>query len=134
MIRVINDQEVPETKTACGPMRVLTNESHTAKVNLSELRATQNSQPHYHGWTTEIYRVRSGSGSIRVQELGESRRDIPVTAGTILVIEPRTIHQVRPGPGSCSYLLIEVIAVPAWAKVDEHYLLPEKEAAFNAAL
>lgn len=102
--------EAPTVPCPCGQStRILTRQDGpTANVHITAIR---DSAPHYHKLCTEIYYVLEGTGTL---ELDGDR--VAVEPGTLVVIEPLTIHRLVSEAG----VKIMVIGVPALDPEDEY--------------
>ncbi len=104
----------PTVPCPCGmSTRILTRaDGPAANVHIT---AITDSAPHYHKLCTEIYYVLEGTGTL---QLGADL--IPVEPGTLVVIEPGTIHRLQSDQG----VRIMVIGVPALEPDDEYLVEP----------
>ncbi len=74
--------------------------------------------PHYHKGLFEIYYVLNGSGSVFLGGLGGSCvTDFSVTAGSVAIIPPNTVHSLR-NDGSVRALEVLCISTPEYSDDD----------------
>jgi mannose-6-phosphate isomerase-like protein (cupin superfamily) len=102
--------EAPTVPCPCGPStRILTcADGPLANVHVTTIR---DAARHYHERSTEIYYILEGTGHL---ELGEDI--VEVEPGTLIVIEPRTVHRLV-SPGGVTTM---VIGIPALQPDDEY--------------
>ena len=84
---VKNLKEILSEKGICGIRRRLITEQDCASLAISYLEISD-AKKHYHEKTTEFYYVLSGKGELELNE-----DVIPLTEGTIIMIEPGVVHR-----------------------------------------
>jgi mannose-6-phosphate isomerase-like protein (cupin superfamily) len=102
--------DAPTVPCPCGAStRILTRaDGPLANVHVT---AITDSAPHYHRHCTEIYYILEGSGELELN--GDV---VEVEPGTLVVIEPGTVHRLRSAGG----VRTMVIGIPALDPADEY--------------
>ncbi len=88
----------------------------TPQYNVVRVRFHPLTKTHYHNRAVETYKITGGTGFLRMRVLGKrGYSEKRLARGTEVVIQPRTLHQVK----NFGNLTAEVKSEPAWQQEDE---------------
>jgi mannose-6-phosphate isomerase-like protein (cupin superfamily) len=104
-------QEAPTVPCPCGQSTRLLTRAETPACNL-HVTSIKDSIPHFHKLCTEVYYILEGKGKMELN--GDV---VDVAPGTIIYIEPFTVHRLFSEEGVRTI----VFGVPALQPEDEYF-------------
>ena len=102
--------EIPPVPCPCGLAQRAFAQTDNPIASFHRVEISENSRPHYHKRTTEIYHVLEGSG---ILELDDDR--IPLKPGVTALIKPGCVHR------AVGKLTIINVPIPTFDPGDEWY-------------